>query len=135
MQYLVDTSTCIHAMRGKSLVVSKMASVLPSDVAISSVTCYELYAGAEKCVYPQRERGKVDSFIGALRQVVFDFAAASQAAQFRAALEARGEMIGPYDVLIAGHAHSLGLTLVTGNTKEFARIAGLPLENWEAAVP
>ena len=112
-----------------------MAKVSPSDIAVSSITCYELYTGAEKCVDQARERAKVDTFVHALQHVVFDFVAASRAAQFRAHLEARGEMIGPYDVLIAGHARSLGLTLVTGNTREFARIAGLALENWEVAKP
>ena len=135
MRYLVDTDMCIHAMRGNAQVVGKMSKLSPSEIAISSITCYELYTGAAKCKDPQRERAKVDVFVGTLTQVLFDLAAASNAAQLRASLEARGLMIGPYDVLIAGHAHSLGLALVTGNTKEFSRIGGLALEDWGVTTP
>jgi tRNA(fMet)-specific endonuclease VapC len=122
-------------MRGNASVVGAMAKIAPSDIAVSSITCYELYTGAEKCVNQVRERSKVDLFLSVVQRVVFDCAAASLAAQLRAELESRGEMIGPYDILIAGHAQSLGLTMVTGNTREFARVAGLVLVNWELATP
>jgi tRNA(fMet)-specific endonuclease VapC len=108
-----------------------MSACAPGDIAISSITCYELFTGIEKCADPSRERTKVDALIDALQHVLFDLSGASRAASIRAGLEARGEMIGPYDVLIAGHAQSLGLILVTANIKEFARVPGLTLENWQ----
>ncbi len=130
MHYLLDSNTCIHAMRGRASVVARMSAVSPNDIAVSSVTCYELYTGAAKCKNPQRERSRVDLFVGALTHLGFDNVAATYAAAFRAELEARGEMIGPYDILVAGHACALGLTLITGNTREFARIPGLKFEDW-----
>ena len=130
MGYLLDTNTCIHAMRGTKSVIHAMANHAPGDISVSTITCYELYTGVEKCADPARERVKVDTFMRFVRPNAFDPSAARQAAAIRAALESRGEMIGPYDVLIAGHAKSLGLTLVTDNTKEFQRVRALALENW-----
>ena len=130
MPYLLDTNACIDAMRGKPTVMAAMSARTPDNLAVSSVTCYELFTGVEKCADPARERNKVETLIGTLQQVVFDLPAAIRAARVRAELEVRGEMIGPYDVLIGGHALSLDFTLVTANTAEFARIPGLKLENW-----
>lgn len=135
MQYLIDTSTCILAMRGHLAVVARMSAVVPREIAVSSITCYELFTGAAKCRKPDLERGKVDLFVDAIVKQVFDETAASHAAEIRADLETRGEMIGPYDVLIAGHARSLGITVVTGNTREFSRIADLAVEDWSVAIP
>ena len=122
-------------MRGTVPVVAAMAAHDPADLAVSSVTSYELYTGVEKCANPARERSKVERFLNALRQLEFDRLAAREAARIRADLESRGEMIGPYDVLLAGQAMSLGLILVTNNTNEFARIPGLTLEDWQASAP
>jgi tRNA(fMet)-specific endonuclease VapC len=122
-------------MRGTASVVGVLAAHVPGDIAVSSVTCYELYTGVEKCADPQRERTKVDALVGTVSEVAFDRMAAMESASIRARLESRGEMIGPYDVLIAGQAVSLGLTLVTNNTDEFARVEGLRLEDWQSPVP
>jgi len=65
-----------------------------------------------------------------VQSVSFDLSAAQRAAFIRAALESRGEMIGPYDVLIAAHALSLNLTLVTANIGEFQRVPRLAIEDW-----
>jgi tRNA(fMet)-specific endonuclease VapC len=102
-----------------------------ADIAISTIACYELYTGVEKCSNPGRERLKVDALIGALNVIAFDLAASGHAARIRAELESGGQMIGPYDVLIAAQAISLGLTLVTSNTNEFARISRLQLTEWK----
>ena len=130
MRYLLDTNTLIHVMRGTTSMIDAMAKKNRGDIAVSSITCYELYTGVEKCLDPPRERRKVDTLLGAVQQLFFDWSAAMHAAAIRAALESRGEMIGPYDVLIAGHALSLNLTLVTANTNEFQRVPGLAIENW-----
>lgn len=131
MRYLLDTNACIEAMRGDAAVVRALSAHPPADLGVSSGTCYELFAGVEKCANRARERAKVEKLLATVGQFPFDLAAASLAARIRADLEARGEMIGPYDVLLAGHAISLGLTLVTANTREFSRVVGLPVENWK----
>jgi tRNA(fMet)-specific endonuclease VapC len=130
MGYLLDTNTCIRAMRGVTSVVDALATHSPKDLSVSAITAYEMQTGAEKCVDPSREGAKVDKFLNAIHVNAFDRPAAMSAAKIRANLESRGEMIGPYDVLLAGHARSLGLILVTDNTKEFRRVPGLTMENW-----
>lgn len=115
--------------------VAAMAARDPADLAVSCVTSYELHTGVEKCADPAKERNKVQRLLDTLQQIAFDQSAAREAARIRADLESRGEMIGPYDVLIAGQAMSLGLTLVTDNTNEFARVSGLSLEKWHTPAP
>jgi tRNA(fMet)-specific endonuclease VapC len=131
MLYLLDTNTCIAAMRNHPLVVQRMAAQSPGDCAISTITGYELYTGVAKCANPAKERSKVELLLAVLGELPFDADAAREAARIRAALEVQGSMIGPYDVLLAGHAVSAGLTLVTDNTGEFTRVAGLAVENWK----
>ena len=120
-------------MRGTTSVIAAIAAHDPVELGVSSVTSYELFTGVEKCAEPHRERSKVEKLFNTLLQIEFDLQAAREAARIRADLESRGEMIGPYDVLIAGQAISLGRTLVSGNTKEFARVQGLTVENWQAS--
>ena len=131
MRYLLDTNTCIAAMKNDPLVIARMSAIAPAGCVISTVTAYELYTGIEKCADPTRERSKVGRLLNAVQELAFDAQAAREAARIRAALEAQGQMIGPYDVLLAGHALAAGLHLVTHNTAEFARVSGLPLEDWQ----
>jgi len=133
MPYLLDSAACIDAMRGMRPVVERLAATSPSDIAVSTVTWYELYTGVEKCKNPARERSKLEKLRANVHEVVFDLPASLVAARIRADLESRGEMIGPYDVLIAGQALSLNFVLVTANTNEFARVGGLVVENWQLA--
>jgi tRNA(fMet)-specific endonuclease VapC len=134
MRYLLDTNACIHAMRGDADVVSRIVAHSPADLTVSAITCFELFAGIEKCANPAQERAKVERLLETVGQLAFDNAAASYAARIRADLESRGAMIGPYDILLAGHALSLGMILVTANTREFARVIGLTVENWKSAI-
>src|SRR5579884_1418648 len=131
MQYLLDTNTCIAAMKNHPSVVARMSAVAPAACAVSTVTVYELFTGVEKCADPSRERSKVTRLLGTISEISFDAQAAKEAAVIRARLEAQGQMIGPYDVLLAGQANAAGLRLVTHNTAEFARVAGLLLEDWQ----
>jgi tRNA(fMet)-specific endonuclease VapC len=131
MRYLLDTNTCIAAMRQDALVLKRMAAVAPTDCAISTITSYELFTGIEKCAAPTKELGKVNLLLSTVGELVFDGSAAREAARIRALLESLGSMIGPYDVLLAGHARSAGLLLVTANIKEFSRVPGLGLEDWQ----
>jgi len=130
MRYLLDTNTCISAMRNEPAVVARMLATSPGDCAISTITSYELYTGVEKCSDPSREVAKVGTLLRTVHTLPFDSAAAQEAARTRAKLESQGFPIGPYDILLAGHALAAGLILVTANTAEFSRVAGLVVENW-----
>jgi tRNA(fMet)-specific endonuclease VapC len=132
MRYLLDTNTCIAAMRHHAAVLQRLASVGPADCAISSITTYELYTGIEKCADPAKESAKVNLFLATVSELVFYGPAAREAGRIRALLESQGRMIGAYDVLLAGHARSIGLTIVTANVSEFSRVPGLSWENWQA---
>jgi len=131
MPYLLDTNTCIGVMRAHARIVQRLAAVGPGDCAISTITTYELYTGIEKCANPARERGKVERLLSLVQQLCFGVDAAKEAGRVRAVLESQGQTIGPYDILLAGHALAAALTLVTANTKEFNRVPGLTVENWQ----
>ena len=97
---------------------------------MSAVTACELFTGVAKCREPECEHGKVMRLLSAVHVLPFDDAAARRAALVRAELEAAGQVCGPYDLLLAGHALALGLTLVTNNVREFSRVSGLGIEDW-----
>jgi tRNA(fMet)-specific endonuclease VapC len=130
MRYLLDTNTSISVKRHHATVLKRMAAASPSDCVISSITTYELYTGIEKCANPAKEAAKVDLLLATVTELHFERQAAKEAGRIRAVLESQGCMIGPFDVLLAGHALSAGLTLVTANTKEFSRVSSLVLEDW-----
>lgn len=130
MRYLLDSDTCILAMKGRPSVLRKLEEAGPDECGVCSITAYELFHGIEKCQHPAAERRKVERLLGAVVVLDFDVDHARKAAAVRAALEKSGSIIGPYDLLIAGHAKSLGVTLVTHNTDEFKRVAGLTIEDW-----
>ncbi len=134
MRYLVDTNTCIAAMRNHPQVTRRMSDVSPEELTVSSITSYELFTGIEKCSAPAQERAKVQLLLATVHEMSFDTTAAAYAANIRAILERQGQPIGPYDVLLAGHAKSLGLILVTANTREFNRVPGLLIENWQTPI-
>ena len=130
MRYLLDTNTCIAVMSRRPAALQRMAVLSPVDCAISTISGYELYTGVEKCSRPAQERAKVELLLSTVQLLPFDHLAAAEAARIRAYLEASGQPIGPYDLLLAGQAIAGGLTLVTANTREFSRVTGLALETW-----
>jgi tRNA(fMet)-specific endonuclease VapC len=132
MAWLLDTNVCIAAMKGHPGVIARLSGLSPHDCVISAVTAFELMTGVEKCADPVRERQRVERLLSAVRELPFDAPAAREAARIRAALESAGQMIGPYDTLLAGHAMSSGLILVTRNEGEFRRVTRLTVENWQA---
>ena len=132
MLFLLDTDTCIDVLRGVTEVVDRLAAVSPDDCAISTITTFELRTGIEKCRQPARERRKVEALISAIHELPFQTEAAAAAAQIRAQLEAAGTPLGPYDTLLAGHATSLGLTIVTSNVSEYQRVPSLQWANWRS---
>jgi tRNA(fMet)-specific endonuclease VapC len=130
MRYLFDTNTCISLMRNEPAVIARIGKVSPEDCAISTITSYELYTGVEKCSDRGREGAKVRVLLTTVHTLPFDTAAAKEGAKIRAELESQGRMIGPYDVLLAGHAVAAGLILVTANTAEFGRVTDLRIEDF-----
>jgi tRNA(fMet)-specific endonuclease VapC len=102
----------------------------PEEVAISTITLFELEYGVQKSQHMQRTQDALARFILPLTLLDIDPHAATEAAAIRAKLERKGTPIGPYDLLITGLAKSRNMTLVTNNTREFDRIDGLHLENW-----
>lgn len=132
MKVLLDTNVCIAAMRGHASAVHRLAAHTPGECAVSAVTAYELFTGVAKCREPERERAKVARLLATVPVLPFDEAAALRAATVRAELEAAGNVCGPYDLLLAGHALALGLTLATNNLREFSRVSGLVVEDWLA---
>lgn len=131
MRYLLDTNICIYLIKKRPTeVLERFRQHPPKDVAISTITLFELQYGIEKSQYRQRSEDALAKFLLPLDLVDLDHSAAIEAASIRAQLEKNGMPIGPYDLLIAGVARSQGMTLVTNNTREFERITELRLENW-----
>ena len=132
---MLDTSFCIDVMRDKTPQLRERFSLQAGAMALSSVALHELFYGAVKSQRPDHARQKVLEFASRVTVLDFDDDAASHAGDIRARLLQQGQEIGPYDVLIAAHARSLGLAIVTGNMREFARIEGLLCENWLSETP
>ncbi len=131
MHYLLDTNICIYLIKKRpSKVLEQFSQHPPQDVAISTITLFELQYGIEKSRYKQRSENALAKFLLPLNIIDLDRSAAIEAAIIRAQLEKKGMQIGPYDLLIAGLARSREMILVTNNTKEFERIVGLHLNNW-----
>ncbi len=128
--YMLDTDPCIRVLRDRTPELNDRFSALGEELYISTITLTELLVGAEKSRRPDHNRQAVERFAARLQVLPFDALAAGHAAQIRADLERQGRMIGNYDVLIAGHARSRGLIVVTGNVREFGRVDGLRCENW-----
>lgn len=125
---ILDTNTVIHYLKGEPGVMARIQAEDPETLAISSISVYELENGALRG--GKRWRSSVNSVIGTLQHIPFDSRAARETAQIRVDLERKGSIIGPLDLLIAGTAISRSAVLVSNNTKEFARIKGLRLEDW-----
>ena len=133
MKYLLDTNTCIRYINGRAPQIRvHMQTISDSDIVISTITKGEMYAGSGRSQTPERSRVKQDAFFIRFASLPFDDAAASEFGRIRAALELAGTPIGPYDMQIAAIALVHGLIIVTHNTTEFGRIAGLQIEDWES---
>jgi len=131
MKYLLDTDTCVHVFRGKSSVIERVEQVSGDDLAISSITYYELLYDAKRCAREREVFRKIQAFVQHIHQLAFGPQTALQAAGIRHALEERGAGIGPMDTLIAATALESRLVLVTGNLREFSRVVGLRCESWD----
>ena len=130
-RYMLDTDTCSYIMkRSNQQVLNRLQNVSVSDVCISVITKAELLFGVEISARRQQDEAALNAFLKYVEVLDFPDKAAAYYAKIRADLHTRGMMIGANDLFIAAHACGLGLTLVTNNTREFARVSNLTLENW-----
>ena len=131
MKYLLDSNVCVDYLTGRyPSVTTQIQSVLPEELCLSSIVVAELRYGADKSARSRRNHRLLDVLIDEIPCRDFDSKAASIYGRVRVALERQGQPIGPNDMLIAAHALSLGLVLVSDNVREFKRVRGLSLENW-----
>ena len=132
MTYLLDTNTCIFMMKQTPGVVERFRYAQNEGIAISSITLAELEFGVSNSKAYERNRNALLAFSTLVEMLPFDVLASAEYGRIRTALEKAGTPIGALDTLIAAHAKSLNLTLVSNNIREFRRIRGLSLEDWLA---
>jgi tRNA(fMet)-specific endonuclease VapC len=131
MKLLLDTNICIYIIKQKpATVLKRFLEYQIGDIGISSITLSELSYGVAKSAHREKNAKALNEFIIPLEVVSFDEAAAHVYGDIRASLEKAGTPIGSMDMLIAAHAVSLGIPLVTSNTREFLRIPSLNLFDW-----
>jgi tRNA(fMet)-specific endonuclease VapC len=130
MNFLLDTDTCIFAMRQNISVLSHLLAKDREEVAVSTITEAELRTGAAKSGAPLKTLRLVQRFLNPITVIDFTSDDAIAYAQIRADLERAGKVIGPLDTLIAAQGVARKLTLVTNNVREFGRVKGLDVENW-----
>lgn len=127
---MLDTNVCIHLLRNRSATVRRRFEAATEAPSISTIVLHELRFGAEKSQRPDEGHREIEKLLAALDLLQFDEAAAFRSGQIRAALQRAGQTIGTLDTMIAGHALSRDLTVVTGNLGEFRRVEGLRCEDW-----
>jgi tRNA(fMet)-specific endonuclease VapC len=130
LRFMLDTNICIRVLRDRPPSARKRFNAEADGLCISAVTLGELLHGAAKSDRAAAMRHEVDRLTARLEVLPFDEDAAGHYGDIRADLERRGCAIGPYDLMIAGHARSRGLVVVTGNLGEFRRVDGLRCEDW-----
>jgi tRNA(fMet)-specific endonuclease VapC len=131
MIYVLDTNICIYTMKTNPPgVFNKLRKLSPDLVGISAITEAELRFGMSNSSKPEHNHRILDEFLGPFQIVPFDSIAAAHYGEIRSHLRQNGTPIGNMDLLIAAHARSLPVTLVTNNMKEFEKVPGLKLENW-----
>jgi tRNA(fMet)-specific endonuclease VapC len=130
LRYMLDTNFCIHVIKVRPEKLRQRFNRFAEQICISSITLGELYYGAEKSRKQTANFAAIEQICGQLTVLPFGDRPAHHFARIKCELEREGKPIGPYDLLIAGHARSEGLTLVTDNAREFSRVQGLQIENW-----
>lgn len=130
LRYMLDTNTCIYVINDRPEELRRTFNDNSGALSISSITLTELLYGAEKSARTEQNLSVVENFVARLTVLPFADKAAAHTAQIRADLERKGTPIGSYDLMIAGHARSEGLVLVSANRREFDRVAGLRVESW-----
>ena len=130
--YLLDTNTCIHFLNGTSDTVAlQIRSRSPSDIIVCSIVKAELLYGARHSKQVEENLRLLNRFFAPLTSFPFDDRCAEEYGLIRAQLSAQGTLIGPNDLMIAAIVRTHDATLVTNNTREFSRVAGLRFTDWE----
>jgi tRNA(fMet)-specific endonuclease VapC len=128
---MLDTNICIQIIRLRPRsVLERFGALAVGDIGLSAITLAELEYGASNSRDPKRNRDALQQFTAPLDIAAFDRGATEAYGRVRTVLERKGQRIGPMDLLIAAHALSLGVRLVTSNEAEFKRVPGLVVENW-----
>ena len=135
MPYLLDTNILVYAYQNRGGCRQRLDAHDPAQVHICPINIFEIERGIAKSARPQALRLFLSATLSRHPLAPLDAVAAQCAGQLRATLERQGQPIGPYDLLIAGIALAQGLTLVTHNTAEFARVPGLALADWSSDEP
>ncbi len=130
LKYMLDTNIIIYTMKNRPQQVRRRFKQHRGQMCISSVTLGELIFGAEHSQHVNQNLADIEALVARLEVLAFDSKPAYHFGQIRASLYSIGKPIGPYDMMIAGHARASGLMLVTNNIKEFELVPGLMLENW-----
>jgi tRNA(fMet)-specific endonuclease VapC len=131
MTLMLDTNICIDIIRERPReVLDRFKAHAVGEVGISTVTFAELEYGVSTSSRPAKNRQALAQFVSPLEIAAFDRPATAAYGRLRAVLEKKGQRIGPLDLLIAAHAVSLGVRLVTHNEREFGRVPGLKIEDW-----
>lgn len=133
LKYMLDTNTVIYTIKNRPNEVREAFKKHYGQICISSVTLMELIYGAERSAKPEQNLSDIEGLAARMEVLSYGDTAAAHTGQIRAELAGRGKLIGPYDQMIAGHARSEGLILVTNNLREFKRVDGLRVENWVKA--
>jgi len=128
---MLDTNICIYIIKNKPVsVIQKFQEYSVGDISLSSITVSELYYGAYKSQYVEKNLLALEHFLQPFNIVEYDLKAAIVYGQIRATLQMQGNVIGGLDMQIAAHAKSLDMRLITNNTKEFMRVESLEIDNW-----
>jgi len=128
---MLDTNICIYLIKNRPLEVrEKFNQYEVGKITISSISVSELYYGVEKSQHVEKNRQALALFLAPLNILDYDEKASISYGHVRSTLQAKGTVLGSLDMLIAAHAKSLNITLITNNTKEFIRVDALKLENW-----
>lgn len=130
LKYMLDTNIVIYTLRNRPARVREAFDRHAGEMCLSTVTLGELIYGAEKSAQVERNLSVIEGLAARLEVPAFDARAAMHFGQIRAELHRSGNAIGPFDMMIAGHARALGLILVSNNLGEFERVPGLRLQNW-----
>lgn len=130
LQYMLDTNTVIFVLKNKPDFLRQRFNEQHGRLSISSVVLSELVYGAENSTKVDANMRSIEGFTARLDVLPFEDAAAHHTGRIRAQLRQSGTPIGSYDAMIAGHARSMGLTVVTNNVREFERVPGLQVEDW-----
>lgn len=130
LKYMLDTNIAIYTIKNKPGEVRQAFNAHDGQMGISSVTLMELIYGAEASTAVERNLRDIEGFAARLEVLPYDSDAAIHTGQLRAELKKMGRPIGPYDEMIAGHARSQGLVVVTNNINQFENAPGIRLENW-----